>query len=616
MKKKLLALVLSLAMVVAILAGCGKKDTTSNSTSGSTGTTPSGETKYEYDITVWVPEKLVELTKTQINDFNSTNTDGIKLNATVSPVSEADAATQMLTDVEAGADLFAFVQDQLARLIQGGALAQLGDAAAEFVRTSNDAGAVSSVASGDALYAYPYTSDNGYYVFYDKSLFTEDDVKTVDGIIAACKKTGRTFCYDLENGFYDAGFFFGMGCDSTWVTDDDGEFISVNDTFNSDKGLIAAKGMYQIISSGVWNGSSEVEEFQAAIPAGVVVSGPWKNEVAKEILGDNWGTAKLPTYTVDGKEYQIGSFSGGKMFGVKPQTDAAKGACLSKLDHYLSGEKCQLERYNDQGLGPSNLNVQANDAVQNDPGLRALAEQAKFAKPQGNVHGKWWDLAKGIATGIKAADGSDDSLKAVLQTYDDSIRAVFNVTADEKNAFSVIGGMNGDGWSTDIPMTQVAEAGDATYYSEAIKFAAGDEFKIRQGGGWDVNFGKDGVPGGDNIVAEEDGYFFVKFSPAADLSTATIELVKTSYYGWAVIGTVNGTNWDTDLEMEIQEDGTTYKLEGVEIAADSEFKVRKNHDWTDNYGADGVAGGDNIKGLDAGTYTVTFESLTGQITVE
>ncbi|MBO4679955.1 MAG: extracellular solute-binding protein [Lachnospiraceae bacterium] len=616
MKKKLLALVLSLAMVVAMLAGCTKKDT-STSTSGSTGTTPSGDTNYEYDITVWVPEKIVDLTKTQIEDFNNTNTDGIKLNATVAPVSEADAATQMLTDVEAGADLFGFVQDQLGRLIQGGALAQLGDAAAEFVRTNNDASSVSAVTSGDALYGYPYTSDNGYYLFYDKSLFTEDDVKTVDGIIAACKKTGRTFCFDIENGFYVAGFFFGVGCDSTWVTDDDGNFISVNDTFNSDKGLIAAKGVWQIMSSGVWNGSSEVEEFQAAIPAGVVVSGPWKNEVAKEILGDNWGTAKLPTYTVDGKEYQIGSFAGGKMLGVKPQTDPAKGACLSKLAQYLSGEKCQLERYEAQSFGPSNVNAQANEKVQNDPGLRALAEQAKYAKPQGNVHGKWWDISKGIATGIKGSDGTDEALKGVLQTYFDSINAVFTVTADEAAAFSVIGGMNGDGWSTDLPLTQIAEAGDAIYYSEPIKFAAGDEFKVRQGGGWDVNFGANGeFNAGSNCVAEEDGYFFVKFTPAADLSSATIELVKTSYYGWAVIGTVNGTNWDTDLEMEIQEDGTTYKLAGVEVAADSEFKVRKNHDWNENYGADGVAGGDNIKGLEAGTYTVTFDSLTGQITVE
>ncbi|MBO4679151.1 MAG: extracellular solute-binding protein, partial [Lachnospiraceae bacterium] len=202
MKKKLLALVLSLAMVVAMLAGCTKKETASNSTSGSTGTTPSGDTKYEYDITVWVPEKIVDLTKTQIDDFNNTNTDGIKLNATVAPVSEADAATQMLTDVEAGADLFGFVQDQLGRLIQGGALAQLGDAAAEFVRANNYASAVSAVTSGDALYGYPYTSDNGYYLFYDKSVFTEDDVKTVDNIIAACKRTGRTFCFDIENGFY------------------------------------------------------------------------------------------------------------------------------------------------------------------------------------------------------------------------------------------------------------------------------------------------------------------------------------------------------------------------------------------------------------------------------
>ena len=616
MKKKLLALVLSLAMVVAMLAGCGKKDTTSNSSSGSTGTAPSGETQYEYDITVWVPEALVKLTETQIADFNSTNTDGIKVNATVAPVSEADATTQMLTDVEAGADIFCFVQDQFARLVQGGAVGRLGDKAAEFVKTNNDENSVAAVTSGDAIYAYPMTSDNGYFCFYDKRVVSDEDIKTVDGIIAACKKAGKTFCFDLENGFYDAGFYFGVGCDSSWVTDDDGNFISVNDTFNSDKGLIAAKGMYQIISSGVWNGSSEAEQFEAGIPAAVVVTGPWKTEVAQKILGENLGSAKLPTYTVDGKEYQIGSFCGGKMMGVKPQSDATKTACLNKLAQYLTGEKCQAERFTEAGFGPSNKVAQQADAVKADPGLRALAEQAPFAKVQCSVHGKWWDIAKAIATSIKASSGTDAELKEINQTYYDAINAVFTVTSDEANAFSVIGGMNGDGWSTDIPMTAIAEAGDPVYYSEPIKFVAGDEFKIRQGGGWDVNFGKDGVPGGDNIVAEEDGYFFVKFSPAADLSTATIEIVKTSYYGWALIGQVNGSNWDTDFEMEIQEDGTTYKLENVEFAAGAEFKVRTAHDWTDNYGADGVKDGPNIVVENAGTYTVTFDSATGAVTIE
>lgn len=613
MKKKILAVLLCLAMVMSVLAGCGKKEAgTSTSSSKSGGEVTESR---EFDITVWVANEIKELTEKQIKDFNETNTDGIKLNATVVPVSEADAATQMLTDVEAGADIFCFVQDQFARLVQGGALGRLGEQAAEFVKTNNSAGTVAAVTSGDAIYAYPMTSDNGYFCFYDKRVVSDEQIKTVEGIIEACKASGKTFCYDLENGFYDAGFYFGVGCDSTWVTDDDGEFISVNDTFNSDKGLIAAKGIYKIISSGVWNGSSEAEQFEASIPAAVVVTGPWKTEVAQSILGENLGSAKLPTYNIDGKDYQIGSFFGGKMMGVKPQADPAKGACLAKLAQYLTGEKCQVERFETAKFGPSNKVAAESDAVKADPGLTALAAQSDYAKAQCSVHGKWWDIAKAIATSIKDSNGTDAELQAINQAYFDAINAVFNVTQEEAEAFSVIGGMNGDGWATDIPMTAIAEAGDPVYYSELIKFAAGDEFKIRQGGGWDVNFGKDGVPGGDNIVAEKDGYFFVKFAPAADLSTATIELVKTSYYGWAVIGTANGTNWDTDFEMEIQEDGTTYKLEGVEFADGGEFKVRQGHGWDNNYGADGVAGGDNVK-VDAGTYTITFDSTTGMITVE
>ncbi|MBR5762922.1 MAG: extracellular solute-binding protein, partial [Lachnospiraceae bacterium] len=462
MKKKILAVLLCLAMVMSVLAGCGKKEAGTSTSSNKSG----GEVteSREFDITVWVANEIKELTEKQIKDFNETNTDGIKLNATVVPVSEADAATQMLTDVEAGADIFCFVQDQFARLVQGGALGRLGEQAAEFVKTNNSAGTVAAVTSGDAIYAYPMTSDNGYFCFYDKRVVSDEQIKTVEGIIEACKASGKTFCYDLENGFYDAGFYFGVGCDSTWVTDDDGEFISVNDTFNSDKGLIAAKGMYKIISSGVWNGSSEAEQFEASIPAAVVVTGPWKTEVAQSILGENLGSAKLPTYNIDGKDYQIGSFFGGKMMGVKPQADPAKGACLAKLAQYLTGEKCQVERFETAKFGPSNKVAAESDAVKADPGLTALAAQSDYAKAQCSVHGKWWDIAKAIATSIKDCGGTDAELQAINQAYFDAINAVFNVTQEEAEAFSVIGGMNGDGWATDIPMTAIAEAGDPVYY--------------------------------------------------------------------------------------------------------------------------------------------------------
>ena len=118
-----------------------------------------------YDITLWVPEEMVDLTKTQIEAFNASNELGVTFNPTVEPVSEADSATSMITDVEAGADVFFFAQDQFARLVQAGALAKLDDETAAKVKAENDVSAVTAATSGDAMYAYPLTADNGYYMY-------------------------------------------------------------------------------------------------------------------------------------------------------------------------------------------------------------------------------------------------------------------------------------------------------------------------------------------------------------------------------------------------------------------------------------------------------------------
>ena len=182
--KKVLSILLVLTMLFALAACNG---------SGSKSSGASGDASLAgiYDITVWVAEKAVDLTKKQIDDFNSTNTDGIKINATVEPVSEADAGTNMITDVEAGGDLFCFAQDQFARLVQAGALAKLGKKAAETVVANNDAGTVAAATSGDTLYAYPLTSDNGYFMYYDKSVIPEEDVGSLEKLIADCEAANR-----------------------------------------------------------------------------------------------------------------------------------------------------------------------------------------------------------------------------------------------------------------------------------------------------------------------------------------------------------------------------------------------------------------------------------------
>jgi hypothetical protein len=88
---------------------------------------------------------------------------------------------------------------------------------------------------------------------------------------------------------------------------------------------------------------------------------------------------------------------------------------------------------------------------------------------------------------------------------------------------------------------------------------------------------------------------------------------------WTVIGSIGGTNWDTDLEMT-EADGIWTSVEAYEIAEGVEFKVRQGKSWDNNFGFDGVAGGDNCSmanlGIEAGTYYIVFDSATGIISVE
>ena len=501
--KKLLCFVLALIMALAMASF----STAENALAGT------------YDITVWVGESIVDLTKKQIDDFNASNTMGIKFNYTVEPVSEADSATQMILDVEAGADIFCFAQDQFARLVQAGAVAKLGVAASEFVRTNNANGVVMAAASGENIYAYPLTADNGYFMYYDKTVVPDEDVDSLEAIIADCEAAGKYFAFEMNSSaWYAASFFFATGCVSEWETDNDGNFVSVYDTFDSPQGLIAVKGMKKLVDSPNHVNSSDGAQFNSN--AAVVVTGTWNYTLIEGILGDNMGVADLPSFEVDGINYHLGSFNGCKLLGVKPQRDAKRAAALNQLAQYLTGYACQMERFETVAWGPSNLEAQASEEVQANPGLAALLAQSPYSIPQGQIHGSWWDIAKIIADDVKAAT-DDNGLQLALDNYLDRISALVTLSDEVKNGWTVIGTYNStDGffytdyqnetrsnWGEDVPMTLFA---DGLWKTAPYAMEKGVEFKVRKGLSWDESYGN---AEGGNFVVDEAGTYIVVFDP-------------------------------------------------------------------------------------------------------
>ena len=369
-------------------------------------------------LKVWVPDATKTFTEEQIAAFMEAHPEYADYQVTVEAVGEGDAASNILTDLDAGADIFNFAQDQLARLVAAGALIELSEENAAVVAEENDAGSVAAATMGDLVYAYPLTSDNGYFLYYDKSVVS--DPSSLEAIVADCEAAGKGFYMEINSGWYQPAFFFGAGCTLTYDTDDTGAFTACNVDYASDKGVGALKAMIALSESSAFHNGSSIGN---ATNVGAIVDGTWDSAAAKELFGDNYACAKLPTFDLNGEAVQMSGFGGFKLLGVKPQTDDEKLALCDELALFLASGEVQLARFKAVGWGPSNLAAKADEAVQADEALSALGEQLSFDIPQGQYPGDYWSLATALGDSVIAGEfkGADDAaLLAALQTFQDT----------------------------------------------------------------------------------------------------------------------------------------------------------------------------------------------------
>ena len=523
--KKIIAMLLALVMMLGLVA-CGPQTPTDPTNPKTPNVNYNDLLAGNYgEITLWVSDtvledgtSVVDVTKAQIAEFQKLYPD-VKFTYQVDGISEGDAASQVLTDVASAPDIYCFAQDQLARLVQASALVPVAESVAASIKAENNADSISAASVAGTLYSYPLTADNGFYLYYDKSVFSESDVEDLATMVSVAEQKGGKIRFALENAWYNAGFFFATGCTSSWTMNAEGKWTGVTDTYNSDAGLVAMKGMQILANSPAYDSNADI--FTDAV---AIVTGVWNSKPAAAHFGDNLAATDLPSFTVDGQTYHINSYFGCKLMGVKPQSGdnaANRTVVLQLLAQYLTGKDCQLDRYQAFGWGPSNLEALADEAVKNDVSLKALFKQNEYAVQQGNINGSWWDIAKLLGADAKNYT-TDDELRNALKTYEDAVNALLLKTDEELNAWGVIGNICGTNWDTDLAMTAQA---DGSFLSDVLELKAGEEFKVRQGGSWDVNYGADGALNGANIKVEADGKYQVKLTLG---DTVSVELVPAN----------------------------------------------------------------------------------------
>ena len=309
--KKILALLMAVCLTVAMLAGCGSApaEPVQGATAQPAAEQPAGEPGAEKEtvtLKVWADQGELELTEKLCSDFAAAHPEKEYV-FEFGAVGAVDGKSRYLEDPAAAADVFLFADDQLIDLVKADALYEV-TRNTDAIVAANTASSINAASYGGVLYGYPMTSDNGYFLYYDKSVFTEDDLATLDGILAAANAAGKQVHMDVSNGWYLASFFLGNGCT---LTIEDGKQVM---DFNNEKGLAAAEAIREFCNDPAFvTGDDSVLSGGIGDSIACGVSGTWVATAIQEKLGENYGCCKLPTFTCDGKQVQMGSFLGCKI---------------------------------------------------------------------------------------------------------------------------------------------------------------------------------------------------------------------------------------------------------------------------------------------------------------
>ena len=407
--KRFLTILLSSIFIVSMI-GCSKSQSVIDSNSNN---------KETVSLKLWGPAEDSQLLSEIVENFKSEYSNEANFDITIEDQGEDTAKGRILSDIHNVADVFAFADDQISVLSAAGILEPIDS---DEVKEANVNGAVEAASINDKLYAYPMTADNGYFLYYNKQFLSEADVQSLDRILSVAGQNNKKFAMDLTSGWYLYSFFGNTGLKMGLNEDGVTNYCNWNTSEGQVSGLDVAKYMNSMASNpGFINTGDDglVDGLKdGSIIAGV--SGVWLGSKVQEILGNNYGAAKLPAYNCGGKEIQMASFTGYKMIGVNSYSQNKEWAM--KLGSWITSENNQILRFKKRGQGPSNINAANSDEIKKSPAINAILKQSEFGHLQ-RVGVNFWGPVRDFGNKIMAGNMSDGEIQNLLNTTVNGITA-------------------------------------------------------------------------------------------------------------------------------------------------------------------------------------------------
>ena len=329
---------------------------------------------------------------------------------------EATAADQVSQDPEASADVFMYANDRINNLIDAKAIARFGGKYKEAIESTNSNEVLNSVTVNNELYGVPFTT-NTWYMFYDKSVFSDDDVKNLDTML----KKG-TVSFPLVNSWYLPSFYLGNGCTLFGNENDESKGVD----FGGDKAVdvtnyvidLAANPNFKIDAdgsalAGLRNGS-----------VSAMFTGSWEANPIKKALGDNMGVVSLPTYTINGEQKQMLAYAGSKAIGVNSHSEHMEQAVA--LAVYLGGLDAQKAHYEMRNVIPCNTELLKDPKISSD--ALVLAQNNTFnstsiLQPFVPAMSNCWSPVENMGKGIRNKSVTHDNAKEQTEAMNDAMNS-------------------------------------------------------------------------------------------------------------------------------------------------------------------------------------------------
>jgi arabinogalactan oligomer/maltooligosaccharide transport system substrate-binding protein len=397
-------------LCTAALTGCDTADKTDS---------PAAE-KQKVELVVWGAEEDAELMNQLIQSFQANYQGQANFQITFEVQGESQCKDELLGGLEEGADIFTFADDQLNALAAAGALDPIENA--DEIISKNLTSAVEAATVNNQLYAYPLTADNGYFLYYNKHYITEEQVKTLDGILEAAASNGREFTMDWSSAWYVYSFYGNTGLKVGLNDDGITNYCTWNQTEGDILGIDVARAMLRIAGNPGFANRTDTEFLDGVKNGSVIagVSGVWNSVAVEEAWGADAAAAKLPTYTCNGEQIQMASFSGCKLIGVNAYSEHPKWA--ARLAEWITNEENQQLRFEMRGQGPSNITVAESKEIQQSFAISALLEQSEYSQLQ-RIGGKFWDPVTKFAENMAAGNPSGQDLQEQLDEMAESVSA-------------------------------------------------------------------------------------------------------------------------------------------------------------------------------------------------